>query len=391
MTFMKPSRPWVWTAAGAAAFIGFAASFCTSIHPARADARGHANAGKRAWVAVVRVQRANLSRQITIPAEFRPYAEVELHAKVSGYLRKIAVDFGDKVKAGESIAVLEVPELDDELANAVAREKQADANYANAHLIYTRLVAVNAAHPNLVAEQDLDNARTKDQMAKAAIAAAKADVDKYQTLVAYTHITAPFDGVVTKRYADPGALIQAGTSSDTQSMPIVRVADEYRLRLDFPVTVDYVRYIHRGEPVKVHVQSLGEDFDGKIRRFTSHINTSTRTMTTEVVVPNPGLKLVPGMYAAVTLDVQQRTGALAVPIQAVLGDKTSPTVYVVGADGRIERRAITLGMETPSYYQVTGGLRDGDLVVVGDTSNLTVGGQVHAKVVDLQYRTESKG
>src|ERR1035441_8243730 len=146
-------------------------------------------------VAVARVTREDLFKEVTFTAEFRPYEEVELHAKVSGFVREIKVDFGDRVKAGQLLATLEVPELQDELHSAIATEQKAEAEYTNAHLIFMRLAAVNKEHPNLVAQQDLDTAEAKDSTTAAAIAATKADVDKYNTLVAYTRITAPFDEI----------------------------------------------------------------------------------------------------------------------------------------------------------------------------------------------------
>jgi RND family efflux transporter MFP subunit len=176
-------------------------------------------------VSVAKVSREDLSKEDTVPAEFRPYVEAELYAKVSGYVKDMNVDFGDKVKAGQLLATLEVPELQAELQNVIASEAKAEADHTNADLIYTRLMGVNREHPDLVAQQDLDTAQANDLAAAAAVAAARADVNKYQTLVGYTKITAPFDGVITRRYADPGALIQAGTSSDTQSLPLVRVSD----------------------------------------------------------------------------------------------------------------------------------------------------------------------
>jgi RND family efflux transporter MFP subunit len=212
-------------------------------------------------VAVAKVSREDLFKEVTLSAEFRPYEEVELHAKVAGYVNQMKVDFGDRVKAGQLLATLEVPELQDELNSALAAEQLAEADYTNAHLDYTRLVAVNKEHANLVAEQDLDTAQAKDLSAAAAVAAAGADAKKFQTMVDYTRITAPFDGVVTRRYADPGTLIQAGTASDTQARSLVRVSDNYRLRLDFPVTVDYVKDIHRGDAVEVRVESLGHRKD----------------------------------------------------------------------------------------------------------------------------------
>jgi RND family efflux transporter MFP subunit len=207
-------------------------------------------------VAAARVTRQDVYDEVPIPAEFRPYVESELHAMVTGYVSQMNVDFGDKVKQGQVLATLEVPELFDQLHNAQATEQQAEADRANAHLIYTRLLEVNRQTPHAVAQQDIDTAQSKDASAAATVAAAKADVEKYQTLVNYTKITAPFDGVITQRSADPGALVQAGTSSD-RSMPLVRVSDNYHLRLDFPVSVEYVKDVHMGDPVTVRVDSLG--------------------------------------------------------------------------------------------------------------------------------------
>ncbi|HTA29075.1 MAG TPA: efflux RND transporter periplasmic adaptor subunit, partial [Candidatus Cybelea sp.] len=296
------------------------------------------------FVAVAMVDREDLHNEVTIPAEFRPYVEAELNAKVSGYLDKINVDFGDKVKAGQLLAVLEIPELKDELDAALAAEQRTEADYTNAHLVYTRLVSVNKEQPNLVAQQDIDTAQAKDSVAAAAVAAAKADVEKYQTLFGYTQITAPFDGVITRRYADPGALIQAGTSSDTQAKPLVRVSDNYHLRLDFPVSVEYVKDIHLGNVVSVRVGSLGgKTFTGKITRFTDRVDQDTRTMVTEIEVANPDLEIVPGMYAEVVLRVRYRLHVLAIPVEAVASQKES-VVDVVNAENEIEEHKVSLGL-----------------------------------------------
>lgn len=337
-------------------------------------------------VAVAKVVREDLSRDVTVPAEFRPYVEVELHAKVSGYVDRMNVDFGDKVKAGELLATIEVPELQDELTNALAAEEKAEADYTNATLIYTRLRAVNKEHPNLVAEQDLDTAAANDQMAAAAIAEARAEVGKYKTLIAYTQITAPFDGVVTRRYADPGALIQAGTSSDTQSLPLVRVSDNYLLRLDFPVDVNFVRDIHVGDPVEVQVESLGnKTFPGTVTRFTYDVEDDTRKMMTEIEVANPSLEIDPGMYATVALQVENRTNVLTIPTQAVIAGET-PMVFVVNGDNEIEERPVQLGLETPDKYEVLSGLKQDDLVVIGNHSEIQNGEKVEPKLMNLSMR-----
>ena len=333
-------------------------------------------------VAVAQVTRQDLYKENTIFAEFRPYMEVELHAKVSGYVREMKVDFGDRVKAGQLLATLEVPELQDELHNAIATEQKAEADYTNAHLIYMRLTAVNKEHPNLVAQQDLDTADDKDRTTAAAIAATKADVDKYNTMVAYTRITAPFDGVITKRYADPGALIQAGTTSDTQALPLVRVSDNYRLRLDFFVSQKYVKDTHVGDPVEVRVDSMGgKTFTGIITRTTDRVEEQTRMMTAEIEVPNPNLELVPGTYAAVVLKVENHPHALAIPVQAVPAGQES-SVYLVNDQRQIEVRPVTLGLETPTSREVLAGLKEGDLVLVGSRSQVKPGQTVEPKLIN---------
>ena len=371
----------LWLLGGLAAILIVAVGAFWTLHHARAEAGVADKSSVVPTVAVATVDREDLYREVTIPAEFRPYLEVELHAKVSGYVNQMNVDFGDKVKAGQLLATLEVPELQDELNNALAVEQHAEADYTSAHLDYTRLVAVNKEHPNLVAEQDLDTAEARDLSAAASVAAAKADVKKFQTLVDYTRITAPFDGVVTRRYADPGALIQAGTASDTQAKSLVRVSDNYQLRLDFPVSVDYVKYIKLGDPVEVRVESLNnKPFTGTISRFTHDVDMDTRTMTTEIEVPNPNLELDPGMYATVVLKVERRPQALAIPTEAVTGDKKD-TVYVVTQNHEIEERIVTLGLETPDKYEVVSGLNEGDLVVIGNQAQIRSGQKVEPKLI----------
>ena len=331
---------------------------------------------KAPTVAVAKADREDLYNEVTISAEFRPFVEVELHAKVSGYVDKMNVDFGDKVKAGQLLATLEVPELKDELDSARAAKERAEADSKNAHLIYTRLAGVNSEHSNLVAQQDIDTAESRDSVAAAALASAKADEAKYQTLIGYTQITAPFDGVVTWRYADPGALIQAGTSSDTQARPLVRLSDNYRLRLDIPVSVTDVRSVRLGDKVEVRVQSLGNKrFSGEVSRFTARVNHDTRTMLTEIEVSNPNLELVPGMYAAAAFKLEESPHALAIPIQAVsLGDTN--TVFVVNGSNEIEERNVTLGLETPTRCEIISGLKEGDLVMIGGRSLVHAGQKV---------------
>ena len=353
-------------------------------HAVRGSAKEDSAPSHTPSVAVARITREDLYNEVTIPAEFRPYLKVELHAKVSGYVDQISVDIGDQVKAGQLLATLEVPELKHELARAKAAGQRAEADYKDAHLIYGRLQGVNKDHPNLVAQQDLDTAQAKDGTTEAAIAGAKAEAERVQSLLDYTRITAPFDGVITHRYADPGSLIQAGTTSDTQSKPLVCLSDNYRLRLDFPVSVRYVKDIHLGDQVEVRVQSLnGKSFPGRISRFSQKVDEETRTMITEIEVPNPKLELVPGMYAVVVLKAERRPQTLAVPTEAISTDK-KPTVYVVNSQQEIEERPLTVGLETPTKYEVLTGLKEGELVMIGSRSQVKPGQKVEAKLIDPQ-------
>ena len=331
-------------------------------------------------VGVVKVDRETLFQEVSIPAEFRAYEQVDLHAKVSGYVKAMNVDFGDRVKAGQLLATLEIPELRADLSNARAAEQRADADYTDFHLAYTRLLAVNTNHPNLVAQQDVDAAEAKDLAAKANVTAAQADVEKYQAWVDYSHITAPFDGVITMRYADPGAFIQAGTAG-TAAKSLLQISDNYLLRLDFPVSVTYVQDIHVGDTVAVRVESLGDEaFTGVITRFTDLVDEATRTMMTEIQVTNQNLELVPGMYTKVVLRVNRHAGALAVPIEAIVSGKV-PTAYKVSPDHEIEECPVKLGMETPDKYEVLAGLQEGDLVVIGNHGELMDGQKVEPQLV----------
>jgi RND family efflux transporter MFP subunit len=198
-------------------------------------------------------------------------------------------------------------------------------------------------------------------------------------LINYTRITAPFDGIITRRYADPGSLIQAGTSSDTQSKPLVRLSDNYHLRLDFPVSVAYVKEIRMRDSVEIQVESLNDRaLTGLISRFSQKIDDTTRTMLTEIEVENPDLELIPGMYATLSLKVQRRPQALTVPTDAILPG-APPAVYLVDSNLLTERRSVSLGLETPGKVEVTSGLKDGDQVIVGGFSKLTPGQKVEPK------------
>jgi len=352
--------------------------------------------GAAQTVAVAKVIRGDLSQSTTLTAEFVPYQNVSVHAKEAGYVKVINVDIGDHLKMGQAIAVLEIPELNDDLKKAsaelmTAREevKRAEANYEDVHLAYQRLTAVAKANPKLVAQQDVDTSRSKDDAMASALSAAQnrvneseANVGKMQTLLDYASITAPFDGVITRRYADAGALVQAGTASETQTMPVVDIAEDDILRLIFPVPESAVPVIHNGLPVEITVNALKLTFPGKVTRFAGKVDVATRTMRTEIDVPNPDGKFTPGMYATVKVPLEQRRNVIVVPLQA-LSPGDTPTVMVLNKDGVLEERKVATGLETSTQAEITSGLQEGELVVTGSRSNLHPGEHATGKIVEL--------
>ncbi|MDB6037976.1 MAG: Efflux transporter, family, subunit [Verrucomicrobiales bacterium] len=342
------------------------------------------------------VSRDTIWRKRNIQSEFRPYQEVDLHAKVSGYVQTINVDVGDRVKEGDLIATLEIPELvaDLEHAEAVSRRsqeevKRAQAAFNDAHLTLTRLTAVQKARPNLVAQQDIDAANAKDQAAAANLGAEReqatvslSDVKKLKVMQTYAQITAPFAGVITKRYADKGALIQAGTSSSTQAMPLVRLSQNDRLRLVFPVQQSDVAQVKPGNEVEIEVPALSRAFKGTITRITDKIEMATRSMDAEVDLKNPDLNFIPGMYASVNLTLDRKSNALVLPVEAVSRGK-SATVMFVAPDGTLEERTIQPGLDMPTKIEILSGLKEGDQVMVGSRALVHPGQRVIAKPVTL--------
>ncbi|WP_263355395.1 efflux RND transporter periplasmic adaptor subunit [Acidicapsa acidisoli] len=367
----------------------------------RAEAAADAPSAPSA-VSVAKAHSGFIANQLTVAGVFQAFQEIDVHGKVAGYIRHIYVDIGDRVRQGQTLAVLEVPELQAEVAgaqagitqteqnilrlqNEVAREQ---ANYAAVHANYERLKKASDEQPGLVAAQELDDALARDRSAasqvdaaKSAVAAAqgqlgvsRAENMRVSSLEQYATITAPYSGVVTMRYADTGALIPAGTAEGL-NQAVVRLAQSDMLRLRMPVPERDVPLVHLGSQVTVHVQATGQQFPGTVVRYTRDVSNSTRTMLTEVDVSNPDLKLTPGMYADVTFNLEQKNDALIIPASAVIqGDQ--PSVMLVDNDNRVQKRPVVLGISNANSQEVTSGLRPGDRIIIGGQSELQPGQQV---------------
>jgi RND family efflux transporter MFP subunit len=366
---------------------------------------------------VVSVERRNIGSTLSIAGEFKPFQEVDVHAKVAGYIRQIYVDVGDRVKEGQTLAVLEVPELAAQLSGAEASVRaaeqqirkaqgdvqRAESSHAAAHSGYARLKQAADSKAGLVAQQEVDDAQAKDLEIEGQVASANAELatarqqlevsqanqKQYAAMAGYTKITAPFAGVITNRYADTGALVAAGTSSSTQAIPVVRLAETSKLRLVLPVPESVAAQIHLGDPVKVRVQSLNQEIGGKVSRFADSLDRQTRTMETEIDFENRSGRLIPGMYAETRLGLREKKNVLTIPVEAVSRNGDETTVLAVNAENVVQQRKIKLGMEDSTHVEVTSGLNDGERVVIGNPSEFHDGEKIQPK--NLNGVASSKG
>jgi RND family efflux transporter MFP subunit len=353
-------------------------------------------------VSVATAHSGFIANQLTVAGIFQAFQEIDVHGKVSGYIRHIYVDIGDRVHQGQTLAVLEVPELQAEVAGAQAGVTQTEQNilrlqnlvaqeqatYAAVHANYTRLQQASDEQPGLVAAQELEDALAKDRSAASQVDAAKSAVASAQgqlgvsraenlrvtSMEQYATITAPYNGVVTMRYADTGSLIPAGTAEGL-NQAVVRLAQSDVLRLRMPVPEQDVPLVHVGSQVTVNVQATGQQFPGTVVRYTRDVSNSTRTMLTEVDVKNPDLTLTPGMYAVVTFNLEQKNDALIIPASAIIqGDH--PSVLLVDSNNRVEKQPIVLGISGANSQEVTSGLKPGDRIIIGGQSELQPGQKV---------------
>jgi RND family efflux transporter MFP subunit len=402
------------------AIVAYVLTSCGNNTKVQAKDPGAADAASgEVSVGVTKVGRKALERTLTLSSELVPFQEIDVYAKEAGFVKDLNVDYGTHVRKGQIMATLEIPELQaqlkqddasirnasDQITHAQNELSRVEAQHKVMQLQFDRLDGVAKSKPGLVAQQEVDDAEGKALASAAQIEEAKSNLESArsrlaeteakkehdQVLFDYTRITAPFEGVVTQRFANQGTLMQGGTSSSTQAMPLVRLSEDDLFRLVIPVPESYVHYIHTGDPVSVLVPSLNQRFPAKIARSSVDVQEDTRTMHTEVDVPNPGRVLVPGLYAEAAITLEQMKNTLAVPLQAVnQGEKN--TVYVVTPSNKIEVRPVTLGIQTATDAEVLSGLQEGEAIVVSDRSGLKAGQLVQPKVIELVgYQGQEEG
>lgn len=365
-----------------------------------------AKSEKRATVAFVHPKSESVSRAVSFSGEFRPYQTVDLHAKVAGYLKSISVDAGSAVQEGQTIATLEIPEMEADLAQAAAERnrtlaelararteiERAEASLKLATVSHDRLLRAVKSEPGIIAQQEIDEAAARKFAAEAQLASTKAALAvedqriavasaaerRTKAMAAYTRIVAPFSGVITKRYADPGAMIQAGTASQTQAMPVVRLAEIRRLRLVATVPESAVPLVREGLRVEIKVPSINRMIPASISRLARDLSPASRTMEAEIDVANPG-SLTPGMYADVAIRLDKPEPSLTVPVATIINSGGNRSVWVVSESSSIEERPIVTGFESGSSYEVLSGLLASDRVIVSNRSLLKPGQTVVAR------------
>jgi RND family efflux transporter MFP subunit len=342
-------------------------------------------------IEVMYPRRATVAQRLQTNASLEAFEEADLFAKVSGYLSDVRVDIGDHVKAGEVLAVIDVPEMKQELAEAKAQleskrsslesaRRQLDHNKADVALqnalakdreqlgegrqfISDR--TLDQVHANAdIAKADLGVAEANRDLAANQVDVAAATVEKIKTLLAYTQIVAPFDGVVARRQVNRGDLVQAATATRTTpsagSLFTVQRIDTIRVFCDVPE--NDVPHLHVGDPAIVKPSGFdGKPFIGKVTRFSRRLDPETRNMRTEIDLPNPEERLYPGTYAVVSLEMNRRPNALTVPAAAVGSDDDGNFVYTI-ADNRITRLAVKAGFTDNGRTEVIAGLTEQTLV-----------------------------
>jgi RND family efflux transporter MFP subunit len=414
-------KHFMWSGSSACVFVlgTFLLTSCGGTGKVEAGAGASAADTSQISVGVIKVGRKSLTRTMTISSELVPFQEIDVYAKESGFVKELSVDYGTRVEANQTMAVLEIPELQSQLKQDDAAIKNASdqityaenqvsrvqAQHKVQQLQYDRIAGVAKAQKGLVAQQEVDDweakadasaaqveaAQSNLQAAKSELAASQAKREHDQVLFDYTKITAPFAGVVTQRFANFGTLVQAGTNSSVQAMPLVRLSEDDKFRLVIPVPESFVHFIHINDPVNVVVPSMNNrTFPGTVTRFSVDVAEDTRTMHTEVDVPNSQRVLLPGLYADATITLERKRNVLSVPLQALDQTPNGATVSVVDTSNKIQTRNVVLGIQTATDAEIVSGLEEGESVVVSDRSSLKAGETVRPQLTELmQYHEQA--
>jgi len=324
-------------------------------------------------VAVVQPTKGPGSDELVLPGNLLAYEESPIFARTSGYLLKWYTDIGTHVKKGELLAKIDTPEVDQELSQAKANREQLKAALDLAKISADRWA--NLRKTDSVSQQEADQQSSGYQQAIANLAAADANVRRLDELESFKNVYAPFDGVITRRLVDPGALINAGSAAGQQMFNIARV-DPLRVYVSVPQA--YSPMMKPGVKAVVTLQELpGQKFSGTVVRTAEAIDTGTRTLNTEVDVPNKDGKLLPGSFGQVHFATGNAVPQMTIPVNAMLFRAQGPQAAVVGADGKVVLKSIVIGRDFGNSIEILGGIEPTDQIIINPSDSLESGQQVN--------------
>jgi RND family efflux transporter MFP subunit len=327
-------------------------------------------------VGVIKPATEPASDELVLPAQLQAYVESAIYSRTNGYLLRWNKDIGSKVKKGELLAEIDTPEVDQELSQAKAAQQQTEAQLQLAKSTAERWA--NLRKTDSVSQQEADQQASAYSQATANTAAAEANVRRLQQLESFKHVYSPISGVITRRNTDVGALITAGSSGTGKELFDVAQVDPLRVFVSVPQT--NAPSIRAGLPAHIELREYpGQKFSGKVVRTADSIDPATRTLLTEIDVPNPDGRLLPGSYAEVHFAVPVQITRLSIPVNAVLFRPEGPRVAVVGSDHKVHLKAISIGRDYGTKVEILGGLDPNDQIVVNPADSLEDGQQVNIK------------
>jgi len=309
-------------------------------------------------------------QDLALPSSLQAFAESPIYARTSGYLGHWYKDIGSKVRKGELLAEIETPEIDQELSQARATRDQTEAQLKLAQSSAKRWETLQKM--DAVSAQESDERTSSYAQGAASLAAANANVRRLEQTESFKRVTAPFAGVLIRRNVDVGALVNAGNGGANQELFVVADVDPIRIYVDVPEV--YSGAIHRGVSARIEISALpGQQFTGNVVRTSDAIDPGTRTLRTEIDVPNPNGKLLPGSYAQVHFALKEDVPRLTIPANALLFRAEGPRAAVVGQDNKIQLKTVNIGRDFGTSVEILSGLAAGDSVVLGPSDSLEDG------------------
>ena len=328
-------------------------------------------------VSVVTPARGTPPQEIVLPGTIQAYVDAPIYARTSGYLRRRLVDLGARVRAGQLLAEIDAPELEQQLEEARADLATAEANLRLAQVTADRYS--DLLRTDSVSQQDADNAKGSLEARRAGVESARHNAERLEKLHAFTRIEAPFDGVITARNTDVGALIDAGASGGA-ARELFHLATTDRLRVFVNVPQAYAQVARPGVAAELTVAELpGRRFAGRLVRRSESIDVASRTLLVEFEVGNATGELLPGAYAEVHLGLADPRAAVRVPVSALIFRAEGARVAVVRDDGTVRLAAVTLGRDLGTEVEVLEGLAGTEAVVANPPDSLFDGQAVRVQ------------